>query len=58
MKNALQASATESILKQVYTRTQRTRWKFPIYIFDINLLNKKVIIIIFYYQILIKSRDG
>ena len=61
MLNVLQASTTESISKQVYTRTQGILYKFPIYIFDFNFLNKKVIcifLLIFNYQALIESWNG
>ena len=58
MENALQASARESILKQVYTHTQAALCKFPI--IDINFLKKKgnyYLFFTFNYQVLIESQN-
>ena len=55
MQNALQASATESISKQVYTRIQGTLCKL-----QTTNLNKKgnyYLFMILNYQVLIESRN-
>ena len=61
MQNALQASETESISKQVYKQTQGALCKSPIYIFDINFSNKKgdyyFLFFIVNYQLLIAESE-